>query len=92
MAAQGLLLLLGALAGVLVGTVHPALAVIFVPLGILSFVVPIFVSFAQMPMDGIMRAVIYFNQRIKKDGLDIEIKLYMLWQKRRALHGRYQGF
>ena len=30
------------------------------------------------PLEGIMTAIIYFNQRIKKDGLDIEIGLERL--------------
>jgi len=35
-------------------------------------------SFAIMPLDGIFHATLYFNQRIKRDGLDIEIKLERL--------------
>jgi len=35
-------------------------------------------AFAIMPLDGIFHATLYFNQRIKRDGLDIEIKLARL--------------
>ena len=81
LAAQGLLFLFWALVGVLFGTMPPALSILLIPIGIITTIFPIFVSFAQMPMDGIMRAVIYFNQRIKKEGLDIELKLHMMWQR-----------
>ena len=91
LAAQGLLFLFWALMGVLVGTVSPVFSILLIPIGIISTIFPIFVSFAQMPMDGIMRAVIYFNQRIKKEGMDIELKLYMMRQKRMYNDG-YQGF
>ena len=87
LSAQGLLFLFWALMGVLVGTLHPAFSILLIPVGIVSTIFPIFVSFAQMPMDGIMRAVVYFNQRIKKEGLDIELKLHMMWLKRRYNDG-----
>ena len=90
LAAQGLMFLFWTFMGVLVGTAHPAFSVLMVPIGMFSTIFPIFVSFAQMPMDGIMRAVIYFNQRIKKEGLDIEFKLHMIWYKR-GQHGGHQG-
>ena len=82
LAAQGLMFLFWTLMGVLLGTVSPAFSIVLIPFGIISTIFPIFVSFAQMPMDGIMRAVVYFNQRIKKEGMDIELKLHMMWQKR----------
>ena len=82
MAAQGLLFLLWALVGIMIGTLHPAFAILLIPVGIFSAIFPFFITFAQIPMDGIMRAVIYFNQRIKKEGLDIELKLHMIWQRR----------
>ena len=84
LAAQGILFLFGMLMGVLIGTVHPIFSVLLVPIGIIAAIFPIFISFAQMPMDGIMRAVIYFNQRIKTEGMDIELKLHMMWQRRRV--------
>ena len=86
-AAQGILILFGMLVGVIVGTVHPIFSVLLIPFGIFAAIFPIFVSFAQMPMDGIMRAVIYFNQRIKKEGMDIELKLHIMWSKRRYNDG-----
>jgi len=33
------------------------------------------VAFAAMPLSGVFHATLYFNQRIKKEGLDIEISL-----------------
>ena len=83
LAAQGVLFLFGLLMGVLIGSVHPIFSILLIPIGIIAMFFPIFVSFAQMPMDGIMRAVIYFNQRIRKEGLDIELKLHMFALKRR---------
>ena len=82
MAAQGLSALFALIAGILVGTVNPALSIILLPIGFFVSIFSLVVSFAQMPMDGIMRAIVYFNQRIKKDGLDIELRLVMMWQKR----------
>jgi len=38
---------------------------------VLSFVV----SIAAMPLEGVFSATLYFNQRIKKEGMDIEIAL-----------------
>ncbi|MCL2215729.1 MAG: hypothetical protein FWB91_01785 [Defluviitaleaceae bacterium] len=47
-------------------------------LGLFSSIASIFATFALTPLDGILQTVIYFNQRIKKDGLDIEIVLEKL--------------
>ena len=46
--------------------------------GPLQFYIYLFVAILVGPMEGIMTALIYFNQKIKKDGLDIEISLYRL--------------
>ena len=81
LAAQGMLVLFWQLIGVLFGTISPVFSLLLIPVGIVSTVFPIFISFAQMPMDGIMRAVIYYNQRTKKECLDIEIKLLMMWNR-----------
>ena len=35
-------------------------------------------SFATAPLEGILQATIYFNERIKKEGLDIEVALERL--------------
>jgi len=45
---------------------------------IISMVVSFGVIIATMPLDGIFVAVLYFNQRIKREGLDIEVKLARL--------------
>jgi hypothetical protein len=42
---------------------------------IISFVGPMLASLITAPLDGILHALIYFNQRIKNEGLDIEIKI-----------------
>ena len=42
---------------------------------LLFALINIILGFAIMPLDGIMQAVLYFNQRIKREGLDLEIKL-----------------
>ena len=91
LAAQGLMFLLMMLVGIAVGNLHPVFAVLLIPIGIVSAVFPFVVSVAQMPLDGIMRAVIYFNQLIKKEGMDIELRLNMIWQK--GMHnGVYRSF
>jgi len=38
----------------------------------------IVVTLAMTPLDGVFQATLYFNQRIKKEGLDIEIDLWRL--------------
>ena len=82
LAGQSILMLLWTLIGVVLGTGPAVLSVVALPVGFLSSIVSIVVSFAQMPMEGIMKACIYYNQRIKKDGLDIEIRLTGMWQTR----------
>jgi len=55
-----------------------AFAELWAATGILQFYASLAVSILVGPMEGIMTALIYFNQRIKKDGLDIEIGLSQL--------------
>ncbi|MCL1843854.1 MAG: hypothetical protein FWF79_08575 [Defluviitaleaceae bacterium] len=50
---------------------------------IVGFLGPMFVTVAVAPLGDIMQALIYFNQRMKNEGLDIEIRLEKL-----ALSGR----
>ena len=45
---------------------------------VVSTIVSFGVLFAIVPLDGIFQATLYFNQRIKKEGLDIEIRLQEL--------------
>jgi len=45
---------------------------------IISMIVSFGVAIAVMPLEGVFIAVLYFNQRIKKEGLDIEVKLARL--------------
>jgi len=47
-------------------------------LGLVMMLVGIFstvIFFAVIPLDGVFHACLYYNQRIKKEGLDIEIRL-----------------
>ncbi|MCL2223715.1 MAG: hypothetical protein FWB96_01970 [Defluviitaleaceae bacterium] len=60
----------------------------FIPVGFLlsdsyiflltTYVGPALVSLAVAPLSGIMEAVLYFNRRIKTEGLDLEIRLEKL--------------
>ena len=52
---------------------------------LIQFYSSIAISLIFAPMEGIMTALIYFNQKIKKDGLDIEIRLERL--SRMVRHG-----
>ena len=83
--AQGLVALMWAAIGALAGTAPIPLYMFILPIGLISNMISFIVSFAILPMDGIMQAVIYFNQCTKKEGLSIELRLTMLMQKRRGL-------
>lgn len=74
-AAFGMVFIITRLVNFVMGTLPPAFAVVMFPLGIIAAGFSLFVSLTQIPMDGVMRAVVYFNQRIKVDGLDIEMRL-----------------
>jgi vacuolar-type H+-ATPase subunit I/STV1 len=41
-------------------------------------------SLLSAPLDGIMQAMIYFNQRMKTEGFDIELRLVKLKEKQAA--------
>ena len=86
-AALGLVFVLAGLVRMAAGALPPHLAVIFLPIGVIAAGFTLFVSFAQMPMDGVMRAVVYFNQRLKTDGWDIEIRLQWLARRKQAENG-----
>jgi len=56
-----------------------ALGVIIIVVLMIAAAISMFiVMFAIMPMDGVFHATMYFNQRIKREGLDIEIRLERL--------------
>ncbi|MCL2363258.1 MAG: hypothetical protein FWC71_01190 [Defluviitaleaceae bacterium] len=77
--AQGLLMLVPSLLGILfAGT--PAILIIAFVLNMFFMVGSMAVSFAMYPLDGILTAVIFFNQRIKKEGLDMEISIEELYR------------
>ena len=46
---------------------------------VMASLVSFAVSFATAPLNGVFQATLYFNQRIKKEGLDIEVKLEKLY-------------
>ena len=54
------------------------LGALWINTGTLQFYIALLVGILMGPMDGIMTALIYFNQKIKKEGLDIEISLERL--------------
>jgi hypothetical protein len=45
---------------------------------ITNFIGPAVIALITMPLDGILQALIYFNRRIKSEGLDLEIRLEKL--------------
>ena len=78
--AQGLLMAIVAVIAFFAGNLANVSALWFAT-EILQFYISLFSLFIGIiigPMEGIMTALIYFNQKIKKDGLDIEIGLHRL--------------
>ena len=75
--AQGLLMFLVAALAAFAGNIMD-FGTLWVTTGPLQFYASLFVSILVGPMEGIMTALIYFNQKIKKDGLDIEIGIFRL--------------
>jgi len=75
--AQGLLMLIFGIATFIGGDMYS-----FIGLWTLTSIFQVYASMAVSllvaPMEGIMTSLIYFNQKIKKDGLDIEINLERL--------------
>ena len=57
-----------------IGIDYAVIGIITVVSGLASFAV----MFAITPLDGVFQATLYFNQRIKKEGLDIEVRLERL--------------
>ena len=77
MALSGVLVLFNMLVGGLAATMNigPAGAVLVGISSLLTMIVSIVVPFIIGPLDGIFHATLYFNQRIKREGLDIEARL-----------------
>ncbi|MCL2841500.1 MAG: hypothetical protein FWE05_12110 [Defluviitaleaceae bacterium] len=57
------------------GSIGTTAAILLALFGFFGSIVSIAANFLIMPLDGIFQTMIYFNQRIKKDGLDIEIAI-----------------
>jgi len=72
--AQGFIVALVGVLTVLAGNVVD-FGTLWVATSALQFYALMFVSILIAPMEGIMTALIYFNQKIKKEGLDITIGL-----------------
>jgi len=77
--AQGIIYILPVLAGTLgAGTVFfiPLMAIVGTIVNIGGFII----TFALGPLDGILIAVLYFNQKTKKEGFDMEIAIEDLYR------------
>jgi len=72
--AQGLVLAIVGFAAASAGNVVD-LGQLYIATSGMQFYVSLFAAILLGPMEGILTALIYFNQKIKKDGLDIEIGL-----------------
>ena len=71
-AAQGVLSLFNIFMGGIIGFGGSTLIGLYAALSVLVGLISFVISFAVMPLEGILHASIYFNQRIKKEGLDID--------------------
>jgi len=75
--AQSLMMVIIAIVAALAGNVIEFTELWFAT-STLQIYASLFIGIIVGPMEGIMTALIYFNQKIKKDGLDIEIGLHRL--------------
>ncbi|MCL1842267.1 MAG: hypothetical protein FWF79_00460 [Defluviitaleaceae bacterium] len=78
--AQGVFSLLTVGWGFLAGSVPSGLLIlvgVFISI-FAGFVGPIIVSLVVAPLDGIMQSLIYFNQRMKTEGFDLELRIEKL--------------
>ena len=76
---QGLLMLLPSLLGILLAGTPLVMVLIFL-FNLIFMVGSMVITFALYPLDGILTAVVFFNQRIKKEGLDLEISIEELYR------------
>jgi len=76
--AQGIFTLLGMLITLVAGTAP--IGVLFSFFGIIftSFIGPMVAAMLVAPLDGIMQSLLYFNQRMKHEGFDLELRLEKL--------------
>jgi hypothetical protein len=82
---QGAFYLIIALWTALAGTISTGWMVGFAVLMLLSLVGMVLANLLVAPLDGIMQSMIYFNQRMKTEGFDIELRLVKLKEKQSAL-------
>ncbi|MCL1988471.1 MAG: hypothetical protein FWG64_10970 [Firmicutes bacterium] len=78
--AQGFVLTVTALITAILGTAADVEGVLMAVSATTSaqFYLSLIIGVLVGPLDGIMTAAIYFNQKIKKDGLDISVRLNLL--------------
>jgi len=78
--AQGLIMVVFAIAMAIGGNLPSgdALGVVWMATSTLQTLFSLVVGVLVAPLEGILTALIYFNQKIKKDGLDIEIGIEQL--------------
>lgn len=76
--AQGIFMVITAAWGLVAGTMPMFYLLTVVVVMITSFVGPMVVSLLISPLDGIMQSLIYFNQRIKHEGFDLELRIEKL--------------
>lgn len=74
---QGLAVLFELASGLFGGTFHVG-AGYETLIGSLLMILSYLAMFLVMPLDGILQALIYFNQRMKHEGLDMEIRIEKL--------------
>jgi len=76
---QGVVSMVPILIEAFIGGTH-ALMPLTLFLQVVVMLFSVILTFALMPLDGILVAMIYFNQRIKYEGLDIEIGIDKLYE------------
>jgi len=80
-AVQGVFSILIQLATMLTGAI-PGLFIVGIIVSLIGlFAVPALSTLLVAPLDGIMQATIYFNQRVKNEGFDVELRLDKLLQE-----------
>ena len=76
---QGVVSMIPILVEAFIGGTY-AMLPLFLLLQLVVLLLTTILSFALIPLDGILIAVLYFNQRIKHEGLDIEIGIDRLYE------------
>lgn len=72
---QAIFSMINSLVGLLAGTIPVFFILAFFVMMFTGFVGPALATMLTSPMDGLMQATIYFNQRVKNEGFDVEMRL-----------------